>query len=195
MKRILSLFLVMILMLAFVACGDKSATDTTKPDGDTGDSIWGKLVKEEHYDNVTIVCDATFLSGYEYAEPENSNTFKFDGDAASIDGELADRQATESLKAVYHGLVQEILSKNDGFIYDKDADTYLHKDDITCAVNSMGYETDITVRNVVITLDSDGELSKIACEMDQAFVADGEQMKYVLNVEFTFSDFGTTVVE
>lgn len=198
MKRIMSLFLAVVLLLAFTACGQKPAEGEKAPEGgaaNTENSVWTELLKEEHYDNVTIVCDAVFLSGYEAAESQNSNIFRFDGDAVSVDGALVDRQTAESLRAACMGVMLAVLSRNEDFSCDEATNTYAYRNEVAYSAYVMGYQTDMTVRNATVTLDGNGEVSQFACEMDQAFTEDGEQMKFVLNVRFTFSDFGATVVE
>lgn len=196
MKRILSLLLVVVLMLVFAACGNKPAAEEPKTDENTGNSIWGELAKEEHYDNVTVAINATFISGYEYAEEETISVLKLDGDDVSVDGVyMDDRQDAESTRAVFMSVPLAVFAENESFAADEATNTYLHRGEISYAIDFMSYKADITVRNVVITLDGSNELSKITCEMDQEFTSEGEQMKYVLNVEFTYSDFGSTVVE
>ena len=196
MKRILSLLLVMALMLVFAACGHKPAAEEPKTEENSGNSLWGELAKEEYYDNVTVVVDATFISGYEYAEEENISTLKLNGDDVSIDGVwMDDRQAAESARATFMSVPLAVFAENESFAADEATNTYLHRGEIKYAIDFMSYQADITIRNIVITLDGSNELSKITCEMDQEFTSEGEQMKYVLNVEFTYSDFGSTVVE
>lgn len=196
MKRILSLLLVMALMLVFAACGHKPAAEEPKTEENSGHSLWGELAKEEHYDNVTVVMNATFISGYEYAEEETITVLKLDGDDVSVDGVfMDDRQDAESARAVFMSVPLAIFAENKSFSADEATNTYLHRDEIKYAIDFMDYKADITVRNVIITLDGNNELSRIACEMDQEFASEGEQMKYVLNVEFTYSDFGSTVAK
>ena len=52
----------------------------------------------------------------------------------------------------------------------------------------------ITAENIVVELDANMNIYKISCKMTQEFEMDGLQA-YVLNVTFTFTNYGTTVIE
>jgi hypothetical protein len=58
----------------------------------------------------------------------------------------------------------------------------------------MGNLATITVKNAIVTLDADTMLASISCQMTQDFT-DGEAKQFVMDITFTYSNYGTTVIE
>lgn len=59
----------------------------------------------------------------------------------------------------------------------------------------MGAEATITSKEVSVVLDANANIASIACTMIQDFVENGNPKQYTLDVTFTYSDYGTTVIE
>ena len=114
------------------------------------------------------------------------------------DGEVA-----ESQKIQNSHLFLFILREYDNFVYDADTNTYIIPETVVMedVVKSIGeggkmfdVEVRIEIREAVVTFTDDGMLSTFTCDytqtmyMDQTITTSGQ-------TTWTFSDFGTTVIE
>lgn len=111
-----------------------------------------------------------------------------------MDGELMESEFVPSLKNVYINTANAIVKDFGNFTYDEASKTYKSKQDIVYTVNVMNTDTTITAQNVCVTLDDANKIASIACMMKQNFTQDDTQQEFTMNITFTYSGYGTTVL-
>lgn len=167
---------------------DSQSKDTVTKDE------WNNMIAESNFDNITFAYNATFISGYNDEGP-HTGLFKLDGNKLDMDGEVTtDTETITSLRSWYIASALAIVNNFDKFEYDEANDCYKAKEKVVYNVTVMEYEATITAENVLVELDDNMNIAKITCKMTQAFKEDNVDKTYVLNVDFTFSEYGTTVV-
>lgn len=162
-------------------------------DGAITEEEWNAAISDANFDNVTFSCEGTFDDGEEFV-----CSAAIAGDKALLDGAPLDAEFIPMLKSVYINTALAIVSNFNDFAYNADQNVFVSKGDITYTVDAsaMGYENvSITVKNVVVSLDANDYIATIACEMTQSFMEDGEPAQLVMDVTFTYSNYGTTVIE
>ena len=167
-----------------------------KPSGVTvqvSKAEWEAMSSVSNFDNITFITDVTFISGYSSIGP-HYNVYKLDGENASADGELMNAEGVSALRTVYLETTLAIVENFEKFIYAETYKCYVSIENITYNITILGYEATITVKDAYVELDADKNLAKITCEMTQEFLENSVSKKYVLDVEFTFENYGTTVV-
>lgn len=155
---------------------------------------WDAMILASKFDNVTFTSNATFISGYEDKGP-HTNVFKLNGSAGTVDGELMSGESLTATRNMTIGTALAIVNDFDKFEYNKADDSYVSTEAIVYNVSVMNYNAKITAKNVVVELDDDMNITKIACNMTQEFEDDGVAKTYVLDITFIFSDYGNTVVD
>ena len=171
--------------------------NASKPSGTTiqvNKAEWDSMAAISNFDNVTFTTNATFLSGYSDVVPHRT-VYKLDGEKASADGQAMTGDSVEALKTMHLKTTIAIVENFEKFAYDETKKCYASIEDIVYNVTILGYDATITVKNAYVELDTDKNLAKIKCEMTQDFVEEGTPKKYVIDAEFTFENYGTTVVE
>lgn len=209
MKKFLTLLLAICMCVfalsTFAACGgdggnnDGGNGDETPSTGVT-EEVWNDAKAEANFDNVTFQLNASFVDPAEYGD--SVNFIKLAGDKVAmkegVDGEYEttdDADIIASVKSVYVNTVLAIAEDFDKFAYDEANDCYKASADIVYTVDVEGVNATITAKNAVVTLNASSKIAKIACNMTQAFTVGGVEQTFVLDTEFIFSDYGTTVVE
>ena len=155
---------------------------------------WDAMKASDKFNNVTFTNNVTFISGYSNVGP-HINVFKLAGDKATADGKPMEEESIEAFKAMYLGTTFAIIDNFEKFNYNATQKCYVATDSISYNVTIMGYDAAITVKDAIVEIDADKNLSKIICEMTQEFVDQGTPKTYVLDVIFTFENYGTTIVE
>ena len=155
---------------------------------------WNAMKAAEKFNNVTFTNNATFVSGYSEVGP-HVNIFKLAGNKATADGTPMEAESIDALRTMYLGTSLAIVENFEKFSYDANQKCYVSVESISYNVSLMGYDAAITVKDAIVELDANKNLAKITCEMTQEFVDQGTPKKYVLNVIFTFENYGTTIVE
>lgn len=215
MNKGILLFLTLALTLLFVACNnaetlpsdtDNSDTtsyetenDTTNPATSDAFSVneneWNQATQTQNFDNVTFTYRATFLSGYESTE-QQVGMLKMTENGMISNGELiTDTETITSARTMFIDTSVAIVSNFEAFVYDAATGCYRANAPIIYHTTVLGYETTITAANVTVTWDENANVSTISCQMTQAFEEDGAPKTFVLDVEFTFADYGTTTLE
>ena len=186
--------------------GDSTPDDNTPDDSTGGDTTpdtpsdipvteeeWNAAISDANFDNVTFTFAGAFDDGEEFL-----GVAAIAGDKALVDGDPLGAEFIPMLKSVYVNTALAIVGNFDDFTYDATQNVFVGKGDITYTVDAsaMGYENvSITVKNVVVTLDANEYIATIACDMTQSFIEDGNPEQLVMNVTFTYSNYGTTVIE
>ena len=156
---------------------------------------WENIVNDELIDNLTLGYNATFTSGYDDVGP-HIGIIKLAGNKVDLEGEVStDPENIAAVKDVYIKTSFAMIESFDNFEYDKENDVYSSKEDVVYNVSVFEYNAKITAKSISVKLDQNHNISKIICNMTQEFDNYGTPTRYVLDVEFSFSDYGTTVVE
>ena len=170
-------------------------TSSEIPDGDSAQDQWNEAIKEDKFNNVTFGYSVVF------AGETNVNTglAYLDGDRAamSADGgkpEKMTAEETEALRNIYVKTVLAVLDNFTIFQYDVVTNTFVSTAEVVYNVNVMGIEAEITASNVRVWFDADNNISAVSCDMVQEFVEHGKEKTLELRAEFTFTDYGKTVV-
>ena len=175
--------------------GNNGTGDETPPESAVVDEVeWNAAVDSEKFENVTFTYNATFISGYDDTEP-NVGTIKLSGNGMLVDGNsIDDAELIASVKTMFIDTAVAIVNNYGMFEYDSENKCYRSKEAITYNTTVLGYDTTITAENVEVAIDSNKSIAMISCKMTQEFTENGAPVTYVLNTEFTFSDYGTTTL-
>ena len=210
MKKFLSLLLLAALLFSLIACNEDTYTPDDDDDDDEeiadtnqsnqsdlfNDQKWNDLLNKENFQNVTVLCESSFLSGHEEDEPVQTNLIKVDGERCSLNGEISDDPNTiVSVRSVFVDLALDLIGNFEAFTYDKETNTFIANRTLTGTATVSGYTAAITCESVRVTLDENNALAKITCKMTQDIEAGEQSAVFVLDVTFTYSNYGTTVVE
>ncbi len=165
------------------------------PEVGVTEEVWNSAIQISNFDNVTFAMTATFTSGASGGEGPHTSLYKLDGNKLEMEGEITtDAEIISSLKNWYIGTAIAIVNNFDAFEYVEAEDCYRTTESISYVTTVMGIEATITATNVSVELDESMNIASITCNMTQAFTEGGNDKLYVLDVEFNFSDYGTTVV-
>lgn len=181
---------------------DADKEDDESPDADNGNTEssgmtkekWDTLFQDEKYDNFTLSYHVTFHEGLEPGP--YTSTAKFADGKLHIDNNVtSDPEIVSSSKKLYLDCILTIAKDFSAFEYSKADECYKAKDTIVYNVFVVEYDATLTAENAVVKLDSAGNIASISCRMTQEFEEGSERIQYLLDAEFTFSDYGTTVIE
>ncbi len=200
MKKIISLLIlcamIFALSLTMVSCEDSdisAALDLLE--GQVTKEQWEEAKASANFDNVRCDFTADFISGYDAGEV-CVEYFEIDGDLVATVGEVFDdEEMVTTVKSVYIGTVTSVLDNFEDFTFDAEKGYYVASKPISYQVNILGTEATITAENTIVKINKDQKIASIACRMTQEFVEYGQQLEYVLDVEFKFSNYGTTKLE
>lgn len=209
MKKLLSLLLLAGLCFSMVACNEEIPQNDDDEDEDAvvdaeknptnnpfSDEKWGEILNKDNFQNVTVLCESSFLSGHEEDEPVQTNLVKVDGEKLSLNGEIdTDPNTLASVRSVFVDLAIELIGDFKQFTLDKETGAFTCDGPLTGTATVNGYTAAITCENVTVTLGKDNTLAKIICKMTQDITAGEMSQQFVLDVTFTYSDYGTTTVE
>lgn len=216
MKKVFAILLILMMIFTFTACDSDEKDSSEKEDSsattsadktEEGDDItapeslgvekeeWDAAIKNENFENVTFGYNVKFISGYE-DEDTSVGTYKLTKDGMLADDELiTDKDTVTAARTMFLDTTLAVTTEFDKFEYDKVNECYTSKEDIVFETNIWHYKATIKAENVVVVLDSDNNLAKITCKMTQDISSGEDSFTYVLNAEFTFSDYGTTTLE
>ncbi len=208
MKKLITLLLAICMCVftlsTFVACGgDGGNNDDGNGDENPGagvtEDVWEDAKAEANFNNVT------YSVAYEFKTPQNGGSgfveIQLVDDVAAArengEGEFlpeTDPELVASVRNLYVNTVLAIVDNFDNFTYDATNDYYKASADIVYTVDVEDMTATITAKNAIVTLNEDDGIAKIVCEMTQAFTEGGVAKTFVLDTEFTFSNYGTTVI-
>ncbi len=189
---------------------DDKCTVCQKEKGENGDLQEGEVTKEEWnlsidsalFNNVTFHYNALFTEGYSYDVGPHNGYFKLAGGAMDTNGEVTtDESMIAVAKAWYIDVVCAIVNNFDDFEYNANTKQYVAKNDIVFVTSiempTVEGDTTITAKQTAVEFNENSNIAKVTCSMTQEFL-DAQtqtQKKYVLDVAFIFSDYGTTVID
>ena len=204
LKRIFALAICLCMIFAFASCDQLTGIiNSITGKGDDNEPVvipmtkeeWDAAKSEEKFNNVTFSMRVKFDDEAE----THLITCMLDGDNASFseDGYEEDnigREETEAIRSIYMNTVLAILDNFANFTYDKENNLFVSSADIVYNVTVIEYDAKITAKNVKVKIDENKHIAEIACHMTQEYVERGSHHALNLDVVFTFSNYGTTVV-
>ena len=140
-----------------------------------------------------------FSGGCSHEDGQEDGVAYFDGDkvAFSENGSIPTLMTSEEIEAfrnIYIGTTLALLENSASFKLDNVTGRFASSEKIVYTVNVMGTEATITATDVSVAFDHDGNLFDISCNMRQDFVEDGEAKVFEMSANFTFTNYGTTVI-
>ena len=200
MKRITSILLVIAIVLSLsvslYSCKETVDSDgklnvSTAP-GQITEEQWNNAKAEAKFDNVRCDLNIKFISEYDNRE-EITEYFQIDGDLVDVSREVTDdEEMVASVKSVYVGTVTSVLDNYSLFTFDSEKEQYISEGPIVYYVNVDGIDAKITAENIVVKVNADLDIASISFRMTQEFNDGGRDKTYVLDVNFVFSNYGTT---
>ena len=136
--------------------------------------------------------------------------FAEDLDSPAEDEELviADGEIAEAQKLQYSQVFMTLLEDYKNFTYDADTNTYKVMTNVKVekvlkavsfspdgSVTTFDLPTVLEMREAEVTVSSDGKLIKFVCDYSQTMDMYGTTMVTAGKTTWTFSDYGTTVIE
>ncbi len=183
------------------ACQKEKVENGNLQEGEVTKTEWASSIDSALFNNVTFQYTALFTEGYSYDVGPHNGYFKLAGDNMDTNGEVTDNQDMIAVvKAWYIDTVRAIVNNFNDFEYNSSTKQYTAQKDIVFVTSiempTVTGDTTITAKQTVVEFNEASNIAKVTCNMTQEFL-DAEtqtQKKYVLNVEFVFSDYGTTVI-
>ncbi len=158
---------------------------------------WAGLSDAEKFNNFTFTMNAKFLSGYEDADPEGHTEFyRIDGDWVSENRDVA-VQSPGTIKSVKELMLKIVFDTIKDHTKYETVESGAFKSnesisfDLDVSLGMSNYTAKITSENVEIKT-KDGYLTYFKCKMTQDITVEDDRECFVLDVEFIFSDYGTT---
>lgn len=180
------------------ADGTAGNPDDNAPDSDESPMTsleWENATDVKNFDNITFTIEVVF--------PDTDKPYvivcKIDGDTASYrEGSypetVADEETREAIYSIYINTVLSIVDNFDNFSYDGEKDLFVSAADIVYNVTVMEYDAVITASNTTVKIDKNKNIAEIDCNMKQEYKENGISESLEIDVVFSFTDYGTTVV-
>lgn len=177
-----------------------STTSSSKKNNDVIDEeTWNEIVSNDKFENVTFEMNVQFKE--QDGEPVDSTAYYkyyLDGDKGlEIDGEnsrLVDKEVVDAIRTLFIDISLGILSNLNDFTYSVEIDKFVSNKTITIDVDVMGEKATLINDNVEVTINDQNQILSIKSNMIQDIKGNDITNDIVLDVEFKFSDYGTTVV-
>ncbi|MBO5883699.1 MAG: hypothetical protein J6Q78_04775 [Clostridia bacterium] len=197
--------------------GDPSGTSSTV----LNEAEWDQMISDDMLANYTVIMEGNMsvtTNGKEEGTSDVKQKTKVANDKLSmeifagdqsvdtmvIDGDLAKAQMTQTSQ-----LFKTLMAEYDNFTYDADKKIYKVTESVTIdtVLKGFGYQdegavrefdvpTVIVMRDAEITVSEDGKLVSFVCDYSQSMtMTDGDEVVTSGVVTWSFSDFGTTVIE
>lgn len=167
---------------------------------DIDEEVWEDIVSTEKFENVTFEMNVQFKEQNGEAF-DGSCYYKYclDGDRGlEIDGEtsrLVDKDVVDAIRTLFIDISLGIINNLSDFTYSVENDAFVSNKTITIDVDVMGEKATLINDNVEVDINDQNQILSIKCDMIQDFFGDDIERNLVLEVEFSFSDYGTTIVE
>ena len=193
-------------------------------DAGVNEEQWAQMISEVSFENYTLNIDGVMTVTYNgqagetstvkqcikvtsdkvsmYSDPQNSEAG--DGEPLNLvfDGEIAEAQ-----KLQFAQVFMAMLSDFSNFKYDVETNTYIIPETVVIEkvlkgiaileddVQLFDAPTKIEMREAEVTISEDGKLLKLVCDYTQTIEVNGSTSSNAGLTTWTFSDYGTTVIE
>ena len=161
------------------------ATEETVP---SPEEILGEVKNPDNFKNVTIVMAGT-VDGDAF-----NYTMKFaDGNCNmgenGVLDELYEGEDADMVRSIFIDTALALLNHADQFAATENG--FRYDGEISYEVEIMGYgRAAIVATNNVVTMNANGDMDTLSCHMVQT----GGEDTVIVDVTFTYSDYGTTVI-
>ncbi len=203
MKKFLIVFLLFAFCLAITACDQKTTpttpdttttlpdTTTTLPDTTTAspEEIIEEIKNPENFENVTIVMAGTVNGdAFDYTmkfADENCHM----GENGVLD-EFYEGEEADMVRSIFIDTALALLNHADQFVSTENG--FRCDGEITYEIDVLGMKGRATIvaTNNIVTLHTNGDMHTLSCHMVQT--CEGETV--IVDVTFTYTDYGTTVI-
>ena len=173
-----------------------------------GKQAWEQMVASLTFDNVTVKESGVIVPQEEEISAQQDTVIKFSDGAVFIDRIAITEQDTFPMQVLYEGedaseersfyqkLFTAVLSDYDGFAYDSKSNVYINTQSVTMTDVVFDLETKIIIENRKVSVDEDGRLQKIVCNMTQIVsTPQGSSTAVVEPITWDFYDYGETVID
>ena len=203
--------------------GTTTAADTTTaaPSQGLAAPEWSNMLSAANFENYTVTYTGRMTVVEENVTSDVNQIVRVAGGRMELVIFMSDEDSSdeEFFSDVYEGDIaksqkQELeqvfllmLSKRDAFKYDAESDTYLVTETITIEETMVGISyidgipqefdcpTVIEMRNGEVSVSEDGKLMKFTCDYSQTMDLHGQLTTIIGHTTWTFSDYGTTVID
>ena len=154
--------------------------------------VWLEMANEGVISNFTGEMSVLFIE--EDNDEPYTDLFKLDENKAIISNQpTTDPEVVDGFKSVFQTMILAVAKNYDIFEFNEEKNLYIAKDSITYKA-TMLYDATITMEDIQVEIDTDIHLTKLVCKMTQSFLEEGKPKILIMNTEFTFYDYGTTVI-
>ena len=145
---------------------------------------------------IKVTSDKVSVTARANAPGQNGETEEL---TQTYDGEMAQIYKTQTAQ-----LFLRMIRDYDNFVYDKATNTYKIPETVVVEETLKGTSstegmidvpTRIEIREAVVTFTNDGKLAKLVSDYSQTMTMDGDSITTAGKTTWTFSNFGTTVIE
>ena len=155
--------------------------------------VWLEMANEEVISNFTGEMSVLFIE--EDSDEPYTDLFKLDENKAIISNQpTTDPEVVDGFKSVFQTMILAVAKNYDIFEFNEEKNLYIAKDSITYKATMLQYDVTITMEDVQVEIDTDIHLTKLICKMTHSFLEGGQPKTLIMNTEFTFYDYGTTVI-
>ena len=222
MKKIVIIAVLAVLVIAaavtcFLLCfqEDESQVGLSKTE-------WNAMLDSKNFENYTLDLDGNMTSSFD-GELQGSSVVKetilFTKDKVkmSLSSEsgdpntyelVMDGEAAAAQKKQFEQIFLALLAEYDSFVYDGASDTYKVNEPLVIELNMAAFKeledgtvetlelpATIEMRKATVTLSEDGKLMKFVCDYAQAVQSGGGESVISGETTWTFSHYGSTVIE
>ena len=222
MKKFLLLMLSLCLICSMIGCS-KGDADSEPNNGTTLSATeWEAMLSDDVFSNYTVVMEGQMSvteNGVSDGQGKENlkETIKVTNDRFSIEAFIGDEPLDAmvldgEIAAVHKEQASQLflamLSKYDAYSYDKASDTYKISEPITIEATMKGLKIDdtgaittfdvpsvIEMRNAEAKVSDNGRIVSFVCDYSQSMTVNGKTVGTSGLTTWTFSNFGTTVIE
>ena len=205
------------LLASFVACDEKGDETSGEDEKGVSKESWDNMINAANFENYTLdyqgtmtvyendgyVSEATPVHALYRATADAFEFVTYDENEIAMSPMVFTGEAAVAQKANISQLFLAILGDYNNFTYDEGSKAYVIKN---CTVNmdasmiingevaSELVPVTIEVKEGTATVSDDGKILKLVCEYTQTMTVGGNLTKVGGNTTWTFSDYGTTVI-
>lgn len=198
-------------------CGAKANTSIVY--AGLSEEKWNTMLSDANFENYTLTMEGTMTATDQGMPDTTSNVksiIKMTEDKMALDilnddilGDLLfDGEIAEAQKIQYSQVFMTLLEDYKNFTYDAETDTYKVTTNVRIEKVLKGIiiengetptlfdiPTVLEMREAEVTVSGDGKLLKFVCDYSQTMDVGGGEMSFSGITTWTFSDYGTTVIE
>ena len=200
MKKLLSILLAVC--MCFSLCILFTSCDEDDPFAGITKEVWEEYIAESNFENVTInYVFATEAQGTQTHVVKITEDKLYRavsmvmGDQTYEDDVTFTGDEAASQRKLFIDIFLELLANRADYEYDEEKGVYKSPKPVVKNLEIEGQTITETMTNGEVKFDSKGNLVYFTCHLVESTTWEGQTHETVGNVEWHFSDFGTTVIE